>query len=319
MRRRATKEEVNKKSTKPNGLLTYNDIPEWMKDNNFITHGYRPVSHSVKQSLRSIFNSIHNESLNIHSHLWGAIFFLLALVAISTDTFHRKHPNYGWKDYLGFTIFILSAITCLSFSFLYHTFSNHSKEFANTWHALDYAGICILIAGSVRILLPLYPDLHHLQFVPCLYYGFYCSPAFQIFYIASMLIASSVALYIVLHPHYRRPAFRKARTTVFIALGLSGILPITHAIANDGLGVMRTMALDYVVLSGMMYILGATIYACRFPEAYLSHKFNFSYVGASHQIFHFFVVAAAVCHYLAIRSSQSFYGDPEFDYCHAYR
>lgn len=111
MRRRAIKEEVNKKSGKSNDLLTYNDIPEWMKDNNYITHGYRPVSNSVKQSLQSIFNRIHNESINIHSHLWGAIFFLLALVAISTDTFHRKHPNYGWKDYLGFTIFILSAIT----------------------------------------------------------------------------------------------------------------------------------------------------------------------------------------------------------------
>lgn len=92
---------------------------------------------------------------------------MFCLIAICTDTFHAKHPNYTWKDYLGFSTFILSAIVvssatrtlphllithpsqCLSFSFLYHTFSNHSKEFANTWHALDYAGICILIAGSV--------------------------------------------------------------------------------------------------------------------------------------------------------------------------
>lgn len=43
-------------------LLKYNEIPGWLKDNQYITHGYRPVSHSVKASLASIFDSIHNES-----------------------------------------------------------------------------------------------------------------------------------------------------------------------------------------------------------------------------------------------------------------
>ncbi|TIA70463.1 hypothetical protein E3P91_03091 [Wallemia ichthyophaga] len=281
-------------------LLKYDEIPAWIKDNQFITHGYRPVSHSIRNSLSSIFDSIHNESVNIHSHLWGAAFFVFCLFALSTDT---KHQNYSWKDYVGFSTFILSAISCLSFSFLYHTFSNHSKTLANTWHALDYAGICILIAGS---------------FIPSIYYGFYCSPTSQLLYMAAMLIASSVALYIVLHPHYRRPSFRKARTSVFIALGLSSILPIVHALYMDGLDVLRrTIALDYVLASGSMYIIGALIYAARFPEAYFTHR-NFSYYGASHQIFHLFVVAAAVCHYFSILSSQSFYSDPEFDYCSRY-
>ncbi|TIA88120.1 hypothetical protein E3P99_02759 [Wallemia hederae] len=286
-------------------LLNYDEIPAWMKDNRFITHGYRPVSHSAGNSLSSIFNGIHNESVNIHSHLLGALFFVFCLLAIYTDTFHTKHPNYNWRDYLGFTTFILSAITCLSFSFLYHTFSNHSLEFANTWHALDYAGICILIAGS---------------FVPSIYYGFYCSPTFQLTYMIAMLLASSVALYIVLHPHYRSPAYRGARTGVFVALGLSSILPIMHALYVDGLQVLRsTISLDYILASGFMYITGAVIYAVRFPEKYLSQYFNFSYYGASHQIFHCFVVAAAVCHYFSVRASQTYYGNPEFDYCAAYK
>lgn len=93
-----------------------------------------------------------------------------------------------------------------------------------------------------------------------------------------------------------------------------------HGLYIDGLDVLRrTLSLDYVLASGLIYIVGAVIYAVRFPEAYFSHRINFSCYGASHQIFHFFVVAAAVCHYFSIRSSQSFYSDPDFDYCAAYK
>ena len=129
-----------------------------------------------------------------------------------------------------------------------------------------------------------------------------------------MIIASSVALYIVLNPHYRKPAFRKARTTVFITLGLSGILPISHAIYNNGLMVLKTMGLHWIIISGFLYILGASIYAIRFPECKYPGSFN--YFGASHQIFHFFVVGAAICHFIAIRTSfHHFHHDPHFDHC----
>ena len=50
-------------------LLGYNEIPDWCKDNNFITHGYRPISNSVRLSLKSIYNQLHNESSLVYLSL----------------------------------------------------------------------------------------------------------------------------------------------------------------------------------------------------------------------------------------------------------
>jgi adiponectin receptor len=55
------------------------------------------------------------------------------------------------------------------------------------------------------------------------------------------------------------------------------------------------MGLFYLVLQGVLYIVGAVIYALRIPERFAPGKFDIW--GASHQIFHLFVLAAAVTHF----------------------
>ena len=58
------------------------------------------------------------------------------------------------------------------------------------------------------------------------------------------------------------------------------------------------MGLFYLVLQGVLYIIGAAIYALRIPERFAPGKFDI--LGASHQIFHFFVLAAAVTHFIGL-------------------
>jgi len=58
------------------------------------------------------------------------------------------------------------------------------------------------------------------------------------------------------------------------------------------------MGLFYVILQGVLYIIGAVIYALRIPERFAPGKFDI--LGASHQIFHFFVLAAAVTHFIGL-------------------
>ena len=58
---------------------------------------------------------------------------------------------------------------------------------------------------------------------------------------------------------------------------------------------MRTqIGLDWVLLQGFLYILGATIYAERVPERLRPGQFDI--LGSSHQIFHVLVVLAALAH-----------------------
>ncbi|KAJ3675598.1 hypothetical protein LUZ60_004640 [Juncus effusus] len=60
--------------TKKCELVRYDDLPEYLKDNEFIL-GYYRSEWPMKETICSIF-SIHNETLNVWSHLLGFFIFL---------------------------------------------------------------------------------------------------------------------------------------------------------------------------------------------------------------------------------------------------
>lgn len=59
-------------------LLSFDEMPEWFKreSNQWILYGYRPISGSIYTSLYSL-SYIHNESVNIYTHLIPAALFLV--------------------------------------------------------------------------------------------------------------------------------------------------------------------------------------------------------------------------------------------------
>ncbi|KAI5293646.1 hypothetical protein KEM52_005350, partial [Ascosphaera acerosa] len=59
-------------------------LPEWYRENSpYIEQGFRPVSNSVWDSLRS-WTYLHNESVNIFTHLIPALVYLMALITAGT-------------------------------------------------------------------------------------------------------------------------------------------------------------------------------------------------------------------------------------------
>lgn len=106
-----------------NFLLNYNELPAWRQDNHFILTHYRPTSNSFFTSFQSLFQ-LHNESVNIHSHLSGACIFLF--IALSLYTFERH--SVTWADTIAFLFFFSGAVVCLGISATYHTVSNHSPK-----------------------------------------------------------------------------------------------------------------------------------------------------------------------------------------------
>ncbi|KAJ4305437.1 hypothetical protein N0V90_000968 [Kalmusia sp. IMI 367209] len=112
------------------------------------------------------------------------------------------------------------------------------------------------------------------------------------------------------HPKFRTPALRPFRALMFVAMGLSAVFPVLHGIRIYGLSQLReTIGLDWIVLQGLLYILGAGIYAARFPERVSPGKFDIW--GSSHQIFHILVVMAAMAHLVGLLRA--------FDYEHGRR
>ncbi|KAM3426993.1 hypothetical protein NHJ13734_009165 [Beauveria thailandica] len=76
-------------------LLSFDEMPEWFQhDNNkWILHGYRPISGSARASFRS-WCHLHNETVNIYSHLIPAIVFLLGEWFI-LQYLASKYPKIG--------------------------------------------------------------------------------------------------------------------------------------------------------------------------------------------------------------------------------
>jgi adiponectin receptor len=149
-------------SAKPlSQLLHWTELEAWQRDNHYIHTGYRPASNSYLRSIQSLFY-IHNETVNVYSHLLGSIFAVGAgAYAYShrfwLDAAKVRYASATTEDLCVLACFFAGAAGCLGMSATFHMLSNHSETVAAFGNRLDYLGIVLLIWGS---------------FVPTLYYGF---------------------------------------------------------------------------------------------------------------------------------------------------
>jgi adiponectin receptor len=82
---------------------------------------------------------------------------------------------------------------------------------------------------------------------------------------------------------------------MFVLMGLSAVFPVLHGLELYGFHDMRSrIGLTWMLLQGFLYILGAGLYAARWPER--SNPGKYDIWGSSHQIFHVLVVLAAAAH-----------------------
>ena len=71
-------------------------------------------------------------------------------------------------------------------------------------------------------------------------------------------------LVVVLYPKFRSPEWRPVRALMFSAMGLSAVVPVLHGLKMYGRKQLELqMGLSWVVSQGILYILGAAIYAVR--------------------------------------------------------
>lgn len=90
---------------------------------------------------------MHNETMNIFTHLLPAVAFLLGEGYI-LGYIHGKYTRLGVGDDLIFAFFLLTAAVCLGLSTAYHTLLNHSMKTEAVWLRLDFSGIVLLTLGD---------------------------------------------------------------------------------------------------------------------------------------------------------------------------
>merc|ERR1712115_33768 len=110
--------------------------------------------------------------------------------------------------------------------------------------------------------------------------------------ITSIAVCTGTA---TLMPLFRTPKWRPVRAAMFVGMGLSAVVPVFHGLELYGYEYMRrAIGFNWLVTQGVLYILGAGIYAARVPERFVPGRFDI--VGSSHQIFHVLVLLAAAAH-----------------------
>lgn len=264
-------------SSKPR-LLHFDELPKWYQDNPSIRTAYRPVSNSYHACIHSL-SYLHNETLNIYTHLLPAVILAFALPTLQLNiSAHYAHAP--WTDRFMLTLTPMAAVGTLSLSAGYHTMYNHSAVVSASCLLLDYAGILCLILAS---------------FITGIYVGFYESAFHRNLYFSMILFLLFVTCVLVMHPRVQGPMYRPHRTTAFICTVLSGLAPCIHGCFYHGLSeAFWHRGVCWWVLEGVWYGIGAFFFATRWPEKNWPERFDV--FGNSHQIFHVCVVAGAATH-----------------------
>lgn len=260
-------------------VLHFKMLPEWLQDNDFVCHGYRPPLPSCYECFKSIFR-LHNETCNIWSHMLGCFGFLVVFISFIM----RPDHEVQLQEKIVFSVFFAGVVVCLALSSIFHTLCCHSERVGKLVLKLDYVGITILIICS---------------FIPWLFYGFYCRREPKITYTATIIILGIGCIIVSSWEKFSEPALRPVRAGMFFALALSGVIPSIHYILIDGFSsAINDARFDWLLLMALFYIVGTALYALRIPERFCPGKFDLWF--HSHTLFHLFVIVGAFVHYRGI-------------------
>lgn len=228
-------------------LLLWEEIPTWQQDNEYIRSGYRAATGSFQKCFESL-SHVHNETINIYSHILGAALFLI-LPVFMYQIVYSRYSRASQSDTVVFSTFFYGVSTCFVLSATYHAISNHSPKVQKFGNQLDYLGIVILMWGST---------------IPSVYYGFYCDPKLQKTYWANVSVLAVLCIIATLHPKFRHPTIRPYRAVMYAALGLSAVLFVVHGVILHGWELQnRRMSLWWMALMAFLNLAGATCYAIR--------------------------------------------------------
>ena len=127
MKPRSSNYEAIVDTTEAPKLCTYQELPNWAKDNQYIVTGYRIPCPSYRNCIKTL-TYIHNETGNIISHLFGALLFIGIFINFINQLISSHLSNAKFSDYFWVILYCLSAIFCFIASSMFHTFSCHSEK-----------------------------------------------------------------------------------------------------------------------------------------------------------------------------------------------
>jgi hemolysin III len=211
------------------------------------------MSRRFVQSLREPVNGL--------SHLGAAVGALVGMIGLIVI----GHSSVGKQ--LSLIVYGTTLVLLFSASATYHLVRG-SPRVLGALRKLDHAAIFLLIAGS---------------------YTPFCYNMFSGFWKWGLLaVVWSLALLGVLLKMFFMRVPRWLNTSIYVLLGWLAIFGIREMLAKLPVG-----ALVWLCIGGILYTLGAVIYAAKIFN-FAPGKFGF------HEVWHLFVILGAAAHFVAI-------------------
>lgn len=120
-----------------------------------------------------------------------------------------------------------------------------------------------------------------------------------------------LTIFMTTRPKFQGPKYRLLRALIFMATGLSGVVPLIHGLNMFGMSQMMKKAFPYTLAKAGFLLLGTLFYAVSLPISFTTQRSTLIYVVLRtrfpesrypgqfdllgfHSIFHLLVVRAAV-------------------------
>jgi hemolysin III len=194
----------------------------------------------------------------LHQGAFVAALIVAPLVLVSAD---------GSRARIAAAVFALSVVGCFGVSALYHR-PTWTPSVRRWMRRADHAGVYLLIAGTYTpvALLVLDGTLGRV--------------------ILTIVWAGALAAILLKFVWLDAPKWVAA--AIGLALGWVAVVALPQLADR-----LEVTALTLLIAGGLLYSLGAIVYACRKPDP-VPHVFGY------HEVFHALTIAAAACQYVAI-------------------
>lgn len=229
--------------------LHYYQLPLSWRENRYIINGYRfTLLHQTMWEL--IFHFNHNETLNIWTHLVGALVMTYLGLVHYPKTEAFAHSTVG--DNAIMALFIFASLKCLVSSVLWHTYSTFAHlTIRNRFACVDYTGITVLVTCSV---------------ISAEYCSLYNYPKLLALFMSFSIVAGLGGFAFNWSSYFDRPECRPLRIGFYVCLAGLGALTFLCKWYYDGIFEAVTFYAPLTYRSFVWYWIGVIFYGGLIPE-----------------------------------------------------
>ena len=265
-----------------NSNLNLLDMPTWMNSNKYILSGYRPTEKNVCFYGKTVF-TIHNETINIWTHLLGTFTFIGLLGYLNSDTNLRLYTGQA----IIMNLYVISCCLTYLFSSIMHTFYPINECYCKKLQSLDYVGIGLQIFTTLQVFV---------------YYCFYCQEDLQLIYMNVMGAFNILCLIALTSSKLTSNEYKNIKVCCFLSQCFLFVIPMVHRLLlyenNEYDKVIRSQMV-YFGVAFIVFALCIIFYLGLIPERFVKGKSDI--VGHSHQIFHILSVLGSVIMFIGIK------------------